>query len=607
MNDTPRSEEFDDIYFAEEDGFAESQYVFLQGNNLPAAWEGRNRFTIAETGFGTGLNFLAAWKLFEETATPGQKLHYLSFEKFPLSPAQIRAYLSRWQGQLGPYLDRMLEEYPLRVSGWHTLHLTDRVTATLIFDDINRAIPELVAGVDAWFLDGHAPAKNPEMWSEAVFAAMARCSRKGATVATFTAAGFVRRALADAGFEVRKARGYGRKRDMTLGTFAREGAKDAAAATPKKVAVIGGGIAGTAAAASFARRGAEVHLFERGRIAGEGSGNPRGLYNPRFTAQMGVDSDFYSPAFANAYRIFMALQKKADIGFSPIGNLHLLTNDEKKRKIEGMAHGWGWNADHVRQVSAQDASSLAGVDLPCEAVFLPDAGMVSPPLVCRALAENAVIHETANIPTLIRRDNGWLVDGQIYDAVILASGAAVGAFAETGWLPVGTIRGQVSTFGATSLTESLKTNLCYGGYVSAAWGGRHVMGATFQNWLTDTAVREEDHAYVTKLLTDILPGWAPEIRVTGGRASLRLAAKDRQPIAGAVPDVAAWKSGAEKAVSGLYVTTAHGSHGLVSAPLCAEHIAGLAFGENPALPRAVHSFLSSERFLLRERKRWGNR
>jgi tRNA 5-methylaminomethyl-2-thiouridine biosynthesis bifunctional protein len=603
MSDTPRSEEFDDIYFAEEDGFAESQYVFLQGNGLPGAWSGKPRFTIAETGFGTGLNFLTAWKLFEETATPSQKLHYISFEKYPLTPAQIRAYLARWQSELEPYLNKFLEEYPLRVSGWHTIHLTDRVSVTLVFDDINRAIPELDAVVDAWFLDGHAPAKNPDMWSEAVFAAMARCSRKGATVATFTAAGFVRRALTDARFEVRKVRGYGRKRDMTLGAFSGEGWAGADMPVPKKVAVIGGGIAGTSAAASFSRRGAEVHLFERGQIAGEGSGNPRGLYNPRFTAQQGTDSDFYAAAFANSFHIFRDLQKKTDIGFSPIGNLHLLTNEDKKRKIEGMAQNWGWHADHVRQVSAQEASSLAGVDLPCDAVFLPDAGMVSPPLVCRALAGNAVIHERAHVPALIRRESGWDIEGHIYDAVVLASGAAIASFAETAWLPVGTIRGQVSTFPATPETQKLKTNLCYGGYVSAPWNGQHVVGATFQNWLTDTALREEDHEYVMNLLTEILPGWTGDIKIAGGRAALRLAAKDRQPIAGRLPDAAAWRRGEEKDVPGLYITSAHGSHGLVSAPLCAEHIASLAFGENPVLPRNVRTFLSLERFLIRERKR----
>lgn len=215
MHGAPRSKEFDDVYFSAENGLAETMHVFIAGNNLPRAWEGRDEFTICETGFGTGLNFLAAWTLFEETAAPGQRLHFISFEKYPLDAEKIAEWLGPWENEFGERLKTLVSRY-----GPGTAEMSGRVNLTLIFGDVNEEIPKLEAAVDAWFLDGFKPSANPEMWSGTVFANMARLSAPGASLATFTAAGFVRRGLAAAGFEVKKARGYGAKRDMTVGRHA---------------------------------------------------------------------------------------------------------------------------------------------------------------------------------------------------------------------------------------------------------------------------------------------------------------------------------------------------------------------------------------------------
>ncbi|MGB4058531.1 MAG: tRNA (5-methylaminomethyl-2-thiouridine)(34)-methyltransferase MnmD [Alphaproteobacteria bacterium] len=217
MTGAPRSKQFDDVYFSAENGFAETQHVFLKGNGLPEGWQGRERFVIAETGFGTGLNFLCAWQLFNETAVSGQKLEFISIEKYPLSVLKIEEALVRWRELFPEALKFFLEKYPRHCSGTHRIEMSDNVLLTLVFDDVNAAIPLMTGGVDCWFLDGFRPASNPEMWSETVFQNMARLSNPGATFATFTAAGFVKRGLQAAGFEVNKVRGYGRKRDMLTG------------------------------------------------------------------------------------------------------------------------------------------------------------------------------------------------------------------------------------------------------------------------------------------------------------------------------------------------------------------------------------------------------
>lgn len=219
MLGAPRSKEFDDVYFSADDGLAESEHVFLDGNRLPRGWQERDRYVICETGFGTGLNFLAAWKRFEDTAGPGQKLDFISFEKYPLDAEEIRLHLHPWAEFFEGYLSRMVQLYPALMPGFHRLALNERVSLTLVFDDVNIALPRLETRVDAWFLDGFKPSSNPDMWSEQVFAHMARLSKPGTRLATFTAAGKVRRGLEAVGFAVEKVPGFGRKRDMTVGIF----------------------------------------------------------------------------------------------------------------------------------------------------------------------------------------------------------------------------------------------------------------------------------------------------------------------------------------------------------------------------------------------------
>lgn len=215
----PRSKEFDDVYFSAQNGLAETRHVFLQSNYLPAAWLDKENFVIAETGFGTGLNFLATWKLYQETGSTLKHLHFISFEKYPLTAEQINEYLEPFRNEFPDLLDALVDKYPFVVPGFHRIDFDDHVSLTLIFDDVNEAIPKLGAVVDCWFLDGFRPSSNPEMWSETLFANMARLSRIGTRFATFTAAGFVKRGLRDAGFVLEKIKGYGRKREMLVGQY----------------------------------------------------------------------------------------------------------------------------------------------------------------------------------------------------------------------------------------------------------------------------------------------------------------------------------------------------------------------------------------------------
>lgn len=218
MQPVPRSEQFDDVYFSAADGLAETRHVFLAGNNLPEHWLDHPSFTICETGFGTGLNFLAALTLWRETKNTNASLHFISFEKFPVTRDFIACHLEHWRGDIGEALDDLLWVYPESLQGQYDLDIASNIKLTLIFGDVNEELPKLETGIDCWFLDGFKPSSNPDMWSETVFQNMARLSNTNSTFATFTAAGFVRRGLNAAGFDVRKIKGFGYKRDMTVGT-----------------------------------------------------------------------------------------------------------------------------------------------------------------------------------------------------------------------------------------------------------------------------------------------------------------------------------------------------------------------------------------------------
>lgn len=217
MQPVPRSEQFDDVYFSAADGLAETRHVFLAGNTLPENWLARRSFTICETGFGTGLNFLAALTLWRASKDTNATLHFISFEKFPVTRDFIAHHLEHWRGDIGEALDDLLRVYPDIPAGRHDLDIAENIKLTLIFGDVNEEMPKLEAAADCWFLDGFKPSSNPDMWSKIVFQNMARLSNHNASFATFTAAGFVRRGLSAVGFEVQKIRGFGHKRDMSVG------------------------------------------------------------------------------------------------------------------------------------------------------------------------------------------------------------------------------------------------------------------------------------------------------------------------------------------------------------------------------------------------------
>jgi tRNA 5-methylaminomethyl-2-thiouridine biosynthesis bifunctional protein len=634
----PVSRLFGDVYFSRDSGLAEARHVFLGGNELRRRWAAlgaSDRFVIGETGFGTGLNFACAWRLWDELAPAAAQLDFLSFERFPLAAADIARTLGLWP-ELARERDALLGAWGEFAPGWHRLSFGGgRVRLTLVVGDVRDALPRVDAVVDAWFLDGFAPAKNPEMWQPEGMAEIARLSRRRATCATYTVAGEVRRGLGAAGFAVDKAAGFGRKREMLRGElatlrpapwrapwFARP-----PAAAARRAVVIGAGLAGTATAASLAARGWTVDLVDRhDAIAAEASGNPQAMLYARLSAHGTALSELVGSGLQHSCRLLPSLGLAPGRDFDPCGVLQVAYDDDEARR-QGRVAELGWPRALLSRLDRAEASARAGLDVPAGGLLFPQAGWADPRALCRTLASHPGIRMVLGREAvqLRRAEAEWIVSDGTAEiaaapvAIIAGAGASTG-FAATAHLPLRSIRGQLSFVAATPASRALRTVVCGEGYVAPARDGEHTLGATHRFHAASTALTAAEHRENLDRLARLAPALYAAVdgdRIDAarlpGRAALRCSAPDYLPIVGPVADAVAFAAAyaplARDAtlrleagspwLEGLWMNTAHGSRGLVTAPLAGELLAGALDGEPAPVPRSVMDAVHPNRFPLR--------
>ncbi len=619
------SQRYDDVYAMDGHGLDETEFVFLAPNRVRERLALGESLRIGETGFGTGLNFLCLWQAWKEGGGCGEIL-FVSTEKHLLDRATLAQSLAPWP-QLQALAQQLVAALPPAFPGQHLLDFENgRVRLLLLLGDASESLSSCDVPIDGWFLDGFAPAKNPDLWSDALFAQIARLSVPGATLGTYTAAGLVKRGLAAAGFEVSKSKGFAHKRHRVTAVFrgpappARRELSSWAAIPPlrrpQKVAVIGGGIAGCSAAWAFSRRGCELTLFDPQGIAAAASGNPRGMLAPQLT-RLGTAQDFLSGCGALfTLRLAQQIGQRVDLGLVEIAED---AADASRQNAAAERLGPGHCAS--RELPAPWLAADG-------AVLLPWAAALRPPALCQALFDDsgaALVQR--RVGRVAEKAGNWTLHGPEdeslgdYDTVIFCAALDSASFLPdfAPWLR--SVRGQICLIPAAALPSLPATGLNFGNYLVPCEDGQSlVLGASFKMGDRGVDLRPEESAELLLSLQKILPGHDLSGLDPAGlpaRAALRCASPDQIPWIGPVPDVEAFRRDyaslrqnarrqdlpAPQMRPGLWLSVAHGSRGLATAPLAAAELASLACDGFSLLSDDLRAAVHPCRLLARAMKR----
>ncbi len=571
----PQSRLYGDVYFSSADGLAETRAVFLDGCDLPGAWAGRDRFTVGELGFGTGLNIAALLDLWRREKPAGGRLHVFSIEAHPITRDEAARALAVWP-ELGEAAQVLLDHWPSAARGFHRIDLPGfDATLDLAVMDVSQALEAWSGQADAWFLDGFSPALNPAMWSEEILAAVAARTAPGGRAATFTVAGAVRRGLAAAGFAWEKRPGFGRKRERLEATFPGDVSTPL---RPKTLAIVGGGIAAASLARAARAEGLAVTVFDADRA--KASGNPAALVTPALDAGGGPRAALPAQALAHAAALYDALPGAV----LARGVLRLATGPRDPDRFTAVAGQDLFAAGEMSVLGAEEAGAALG-EPATGALRMDLARVVDPAVVLAAWRGEAV---AAEVSRLERTNDGWRLlgaDGALLataDAVALAGGADLAHL----WpqAPIRPVRGQTSWTGPMDLSV---TPAAFGGYAVPTPDGGVLFGATHDRGETASDLRDADHDRNRAALAKGRPALAASLAGAplDGRAAVRATTADHLPLAGAVP-------GAE---AGLYVLGGLGGRGFATAPLLAEHVVALMLQAPSPLPRDLAALVDPGR------------
>ena len=605
---TPWSETYQDIYHSSCGGLEQARKVFLAGNDLPDRWQDRETFTIVETGFGLGLNFLATWAAWRADAARSQRLHFVSAELHPFSREDL-ACAQAAHADIAALSTELLAQWPPLTPGFHRLHLDGgRVILTLMFGDACTLLSQLEARADAFYLDGFSAAHNPQMWSDELLAQLARLAAPNATLATWSARGVLRRSLIAAGFDCTRRRGFAAKSQMLVGRF-RLG--ETGPMRPRNALVIGAGLAGSAMVNRLCERGWHVTLIDTADGPAQGaSGNHAGVLRALPSRDDNRMSRITRAGTLYGVRHLQRLSAQGlPVRWSACGVLHLARDEKQQARQREVVAALEEPEDLLRFVGCDEASRLAGWSVGIGGWWFAGGAWVNPPSLCTAnldaWPQTLVTHYGCEVAALEDTGSEWIAcDAEGREiarapVAILASGATITRIAQASALPVVAARGQVSLLRAEP-GSAPEVMVCRGGYVSPAIDGLRAAGATFSVDDDDPQPRETDHAENLDKLANMLPGFTAE--VVGGRVGFRPASPDRLPIVGAVPDAARAHGGTLDSVPrhrALYAVSGFGARGLVWSALVAEMLASQLNDEPLPLERELVEAMDPARYVLR--------
>jgi len=600
--EVPISKQFGDVYFSKDNGLLETRHVFLNGNDLETrlgALRDFEYFCVGETGFGTGLNILALWQLWQQVRPDNHShLHIISVEKFPLSKQDLIRALAVWS-ELKGFSQQLIEQYPLPIAGCHRLNFPEaRFSIDLWLGDAHDVFPLIAKThpVNAWFLDGFAPSCNPDMWEANVLNNLIRLSDIGTTFASFSVAGVLKRGLTQHGITISRPRGFGHKREMLKAIWnASEPIAEQSQELQlhnhrnstdhfgqRQIAIIGAGIAGLSCAWGLAQRGHQVTIYEQSAPLSGASGNPLALLNPKLSPIEQSPEHLMTLAWQyalNHYQNFSA--------FRPIAVQQLA----QKNPDELLHLASEYPQDLLK---AQTAEQL-DLHTQYKSLQLTQAGSVYTQQLKDQILEHPLIQlkhaKIENITqtnvqrlTLFDHQHSHLGD---FDHVIVCCAKDSQHFFENFPL-LKPIRGQVSWLNNSQHKLNPKHAYSYGGYCMQLDDQQLILGASFYPNRDDTEVLAEDHVHNYDLIHSVFPQYAERLAPVAewhGRASVRAQSLDYFPLLGKV-----------ETDKEIYTFSGLGSKGFLFAPLCSEVLIAIILNEACPVPEALLRKLDVKRF-----------
>ncbi len=658
----PYSPLYADLYHSEAGAWAQAEEVFIEGSGLPVRWRGRSRFVILETGFGLGNNFLATWAAWRADPERCDRLVFISVEKHPLTRDDLARVHGVAQGAepAKTLATRLIQAWPPLTPGLHTLDFDEPalgrhgapagVSLLLGLGDVKDLLPELVAAVDAFYLDGFSPDRNPDMWDAHWLSRLGRWAAPEATAATWSVARPLRDALTQAGFEVTRAPGFGSKRDRITAVYRPRfaplplagGLWPAPAAARQHAIVIGAGLSGCAAAWALSREGWRVTVLDQHREpAQEASGNPGGLFHSIVHGEDGIHARAHRAAALHTAQLAAPWMEDGRLTGQCRGLLRLdtqTTDEQALAQIERL----GLPPEYVRWCPADQARALSGLPVPGGGWLFLQGGWLDPAGYARALLAEAsrtgLLDGPAHARAHALRRDAASMDWQVLDAqggliaqgpsVVLANAHGATALIDTlpgeqlpATPPLQAVRGQVTMVDAVpgGLPVHLpRLPVAGNGYVLPLDDARLLCGATVDADDLDPQVRDADHRHNLQQAWALgaLPSWTPDAPMPatlGGRVGWRAVTPDRLPLIGALPlrplpgtkprDQPRLMPRLRDEHGGIYLLTGLGSRGITWAALAGGLLAHWMTGSPCPVESDLRDALDPARFEARQARR----
>ena len=582
------SKSYNDIYFDKLNGPQETEHVYLNTNNLTKKFKNKQKFVIAEIGFGTGLNFILTWKLWKENRKTNGSLTYISFENAPLSKKDIKKVYKKFK-KLDGYSSFLLKNIPARCKSTHRIFIkADNINLILIYDDITSLI-NFNFKADTWFLDGFSPKKNPLVWTDKLFKQLYNFTNLDGSLSTFSVAGHIRRGLLKAGFKVSKVSGYGNKKEISY-AFKKDliSSYQYKFSCEKKigpVAIIGSGISGASLAYALRKRNIECFIIDKSyKLANGASGNKLALQMPKLT----MDDSPYGLLSLEAFLYSRKIAKNLNSIPRSDGLVLIPSRDRDIIKFKKLLEN-NWPLDLLNN-NYDKLNSLKFINH----IYMKSSGIVDNSKFIQNLIKDVEFISKFDVKKITSKDGLNIIIDKFGNrlkskTVIWANGFEMTNLNQN--LPINPISGQVTYLKANELSSNLKINFSYGHHFSQAFKGYHQIGASF-NRNANTCFREIDQNTNINSIPEFLrKNIYYNINESGHRVSVRASTKDRMPFFGDLSGLTGKKS------NNIYILGGMGAWGFVYAPFYAELLVTKIINDQLVINSKLEKLLTIERLL----------